>query len=233
MQRLSDDMEGLPPREIVRWAMEAFSPRLGMATAFGAEGCALLHMIAGLRDETGRDLYLFNLDTGYQFEETLELRRTIQDKYGLTIHMESNPQSVADLEAENGGPVWKHDTDRCCFLRKTVPLQALIDQNRFDAWMSAIRRDQTANRAKAGIVERDGKFGIVKVNPLANWTKSHVWKYLLANEVPYNPLHDRGYPSVGCWPCTRAISAGEDDRAGRWSGDMKTECGIHVDGAGI
>jgi phosphoadenosine phosphosulfate reductase len=113
-------------------------------------------------------------------------------------------------------------------LRKIVPLEALIGRNVFDAWISAIRRDQTAARASAGIVERDKRFGIVKVNPLANWTKGEVWKYLLANDVPYNPLHDQGYPSIGCWPCTRKVGQGEDDRAGRWAGSQKTECGLHV-----
>jgi phosphoadenosine phosphosulfate reductase len=228
LKRLGEEMESRPPRDILRWAMETFAPRLGMATAFGAEGCALLHMLAGLRDELGQDLYIFNLDTGYQFPETLELRERFQDKYGLTIRLESNSQTVEELEAENGGPVYLTDTDRCCFLRKSVPLQAVMDKNLFDAWISAIRRDQTAFRASAGIVERDKKFGIVKVNPLANWKKGDVWKFLLDNDVPYNPLHDQGFPSIGCWPCTKAVRPGEDDRAGRWSGSQKTECGIHL-----
>jgi phosphoadenosine phosphosulfate reductase len=237
LKRLSDEREGQSPLDVLRWATETFSPRLGMATAFGAEGCVLLHMLAGLRDETGRDLYIFNLDTGYQFPETLALRERFQDKYGLTIHLEGSPQSVAELEAENGGPVWTTDTDRCCHLRKVLPLKSVMDRNLFDAWITAIRRDQTPQRASAGIVERDRKFGIVKVNPLANWSKGDVWKYLIANDVPYNPLHDQGFPSIGCWPCTKAVRPGEDDRAGRWSGQAKTECGIHVEqfaaGAGI
>jgi phosphoadenosine phosphosulfate reductase len=228
LKRLSDSLEDKHPRDILRWAMETFSPRLGMGTAFGAEGCVLLHLIAELRDETGHDLYLFNLDTGYQFPETLELRERIQQKYGLTIHLERHPQSVQELEAESGGPVYADDPDRCCGLRKVVPLESVIQRNLFDAWISAIRRDQTAHRANAGIVERDKRFGIVKINPLANWTKGDVWKFILANDVPYNPLHDQGYPSIGCWPCTRAVGAGEDDRADRWAGRGKTECGLHV-----
>lgn len=237
LKRLSDEREGWSPRDILRWAMETFSPRLGMATAFGAEGCCLLHMIAELQRETGRDLYLFNIDTGYQFPETLALRDRFQEKYGLTIHLESAPQSVETYEAENGGPVWKVDTDRCCGVRKVLPLKSVMDRHLFDAWITAIRRDQTPQRAAAGIIERDKKFGIVKVNPLANWTKGDVWKFILDNDVPYNPLHDQGYPSIGCWPCTKAVRPGEDDRAGRWSGSAKTECGIHVEqfvsGSGI
>lgn len=228
LKQFSDEMEERSPQEILRWAMGAFSPRLGMGTAFGAEGCVILHILAGLRDEIGKDLYLFNLETGYQFPETLELRNCIQDRYGLVVHLESNPQSVAELEAENGGPVWKQDTDRCCFQRKVVPLQSVIDRDLFDAWITAIRRDQTNNRSTAGIVERDRRFGIVKINPLANWSKGDVWKFILANDVPYNPLHDQGYPSIGCWPCTRSVNSGEDERAGRWSGTQKTECGLHV-----
>jgi phosphoadenosine phosphosulfate reductase len=232
LKRLSGEMEGLHPKEILRWAMERFSPRLGMGTAFGAEGCCLIDMIAEIRDETGAEVYLFNLDTGYQFPETLELRERIQEKYGLTVHLESSPQSAEELERENGGPVWKADTDRCCDLRKVKPLESVIQRDLFDAWISAIRRDQTNTRSNAGIVERDKRFGIVKVNPLANWTKGDVWKHILARDVPYNPLHDQGYPSIGCWPCTRAVRPGEDDRAGRWSGSQKTECGLHLAPAG-
>ncbi len=230
-------MEAWRPGDILRWAMETFSPRLGMGTAFGAEGCVLLHHLAQLRHDTGFDLYLFNLDTGYQFTETLALRDRYEEEFGLTIHMERAEQSVQALEAENDGPVWKHDPDRCCHLRKVVPLQAIMDRHGFDAWISAIRRDQTPQRATASIVERDRKFGIVKVNPLANWSKGDVWKYLLAHNAPYNPLHDQGYPSIGCWPCTRAVRPGEDDRSGRWSGSAKTECGLHTElytsGSGI
>jgi phosphoadenosine phosphosulfate reductase len=98
----------------------------------------------------------------------------------------------------------------------------------YDAWISAIRRDQTVHRQSAGVVHWDKKFGLVKVNPLANWSKQDVWKFITDYQVPYNPLHDRGYPSIGCWPCTRAVSGGEDDRAGRWSGTTKQECGLHL-----
>ena len=228
LMQFGEELESLHPREILRWSLETFSPRLGMGTAFGAEGCVLLHLLAGLREETGKDLYIFNLDTGYQFPETLALRERFQNELGLTIHLEGHSQTVEELEAERGGPVWKHDTDLCCYLRKVTPLKNVMDRDLFDAWISAIRRDQTKERSNAGIVERDKRFKIVKVNPLANWTKGQVWKYILDHNVPYNPLHDQGYPSIGCWPCTKAIRPGEDDRAGRWSGSEKKECGIHL-----
>ena len=215
-------MEDKTPQEILRWASDTYGPRLAMATAFGAEGCAIIAMLS----EITQDAFLFNLDTGYQFPETLETRRRLMDKYGLTIHLVGAEQTVAEMEAEHGGPLYDKNPDRCCHIRKVVPLAGAI--RGYAAWISAIRRDQAPTRAHAPIVGWDKKFELVKVNPLANWTKSDVWNYLLKNDVPYNPLHDQGYPSVGCWPCTRAIGAGEDDRAGRWAGTAKKECGLHV-----
>jgi phosphoadenosine phosphosulfate reductase len=116
--------------------------------------------------------------------------------------------------------------DQCCFDRKLVPLRRAVVG--YEAWISAIRRDQTTHRSSAGVVEWDKKFGLVKVNPLAAWTKKDVWKFITDFEIPYNPLHDRGYPSIGCWPCTRVVAEGDDDRAGRWAGTQKKECGLHV-----
>ena len=119
-----------------------------------------------------------------------------------------------------------HDTDRCCADRKLGPLRRAIAGS--DAWISAIRADQSTHRARADVVGWDAKFGLAKVNPLLAWTKRDVWAFIVANDVPYNPMHDRGFPSVGCWPCTRAVGEGEtDDRAGRWAGQAKTECGLH------
>ena len=219
---LSQAMETWAPQEILRWAWETYGNGLTMATAFGAEGCAIIAMLADI----SKDVYLFNLDTGYQFPETLETRQRLMDKYGLPVHLVGSRQSVAEMEAEHGGPLYDTDPDRCCHIRKVVPLKDAL-QGRA-AWISAIRRDQTPERAKAAIVGWDAKYGLVKVNPLANWTKSDVWNFILENDVPYNPLHDRGFPSIGCWPCTRAVGAGDDDRAGRWAGWAKKECGLHV-----
>ncbi len=215
-------METRTPQEILRWAADAYGPKLAMATGFGAEGCALIAMLS----EITPDVYLFNLDTGYQFPETLDTRDRLIAKYGLPIHLVRAEQTVAEMEAANGGPLYDDQPDRCCHIRKVVPLASAIQG--YDAWVSAIRRDQTPDRAAQPIVGWDKKFQLVKVNPLANWTKKDVWDYILKNEVPYNPLHDLGYPSVGCWPCTRAVGAGDDDRAGRWAGTAKKECGLHV-----
>ncbi len=134
--------------------------------------------------------------------------------------------TVAEYEAKHGGPLYKTNPDQCCFDRKVTVLKKAAEG--WDAWMTAIRRDQSPDRAGAAIVGIDKKFNLVKINPLANWTKQDVWKFITDHDVPYNPLHDQGYPSIGCWPCTRAVMFGEDERAGRWSGTQKTECGLHT-----
>ncbi len=210
------------PQEILRWGVEAFHPKLTMATAFGPEGCLILHMLA----EIEPNVRVFNLDTGYQFAETLRLRDQIAERYGIEVEMVRAKTSVAEYEAANGGPVYASDSDRCCRDRKITPLRgALVG---YDAWISSIRADQSAHRARADVVGWDAKFGLVKINPLLRWTKRDVWAFVAANDVPYNPLHDQGYPSIGCWPCTRAVAPGEShERAGRWAGQAKTECGLH------
>ena len=219
---ITQGLEDKTPQEILTWAWETYGSKLTMATAFGAEGCAIIAMLADI----SKEIRLFNLDTGYQFNETLATRQRLIDKYGIPIHLVASELSVEQMEKEHNGPIYGSNPDLCCHIRKVVPLEKAVLG--FDAWISALRRDQTSNRATAPIVARDKKTGLVKINPLANWTKSNVWDYILANDVPYNPLHDHGLPSIGCWPCTRAVGAGEDDRAGRWSGTAKNECGLHT-----
>ncbi|HZY85329.1 MAG TPA: phosphoadenylyl-sulfate reductase [Gemmataceae bacterium] len=218
----SRQLDGASPQTILRWAVDTFGLKLTMATAFGAEGCCLIHMLA----EIEPNLRIFNLDTGYQFAETLELRERIKGRYGVEVELVRPEMSVAEYEEEHGGPLYRIRPDQCCHDRKLVPLRRAVVG--YDAWVSAIRRDQTADRAAAGVVQWDAKFNLVKVNPLLDWTKKDVWGFVLKHDVPYNPLHDRGYPSVGCWPCTRPVGAGEDERAGRWAGTAKKECGLHV-----
>jgi phosphoadenosine phosphosulfate reductase len=210
------------PQEVLQWAVATFGPKLTMATAFGAEGCCLIHMLA----EIGPDVRIFNLDTGYQFPETLELRERIRERYGIDVELVRPEQTVAEYEAEHGGPLYRHRPDQCCHDRKLVPLRKAVAG--YEAWVSAIRRDQTADRAAARVVQWDAKFGLVKVNPLLHWTRKDVWDFVLRHDVPYNPLHDRGYPSIGCWPCTAPAGDGADERAGRWAGTGKKECGLHV-----
>jgi phosphoadenosine phosphosulfate reductase len=215
-------LEGATPEEILTWTVEHYFPKLTVATAFGPEGCLLLSMLAKIEPRT----YIFNLDTGYQFKETLDVRDRISEKYGIEIHLEKPELSVEQFEASHGGPIYESNPDQCCFHRKVVVLRRVLKD--FDVWTSAIRRDQSPFRAKTPIVGWDKKFGLVKVSPLANWTKEDVWQRIASEKIPYNPLHDQGYKSIGCWPCTRPVTADEDERAGRWSGTAKTECGLHT-----
>jgi phosphoadenosine phosphosulfate reductase len=226
-------LEGAGPFEVLRWAVERFHPRLLMATAFGAEGCCILHLLADIQPA----VRIINLETGYQFPETLELRERIKARYGIEVEYIYPEQTVAEYEAEHGGPLHELRPDQCCHDRKVLPLRRAVRRIDPLAWVSAIRKDQTADRARADLIQWDPKFNLVKVNPLLNWTKKDVWAFVVKHDVPYNPLHDRGYPSIGCGPCTRAVQPGEDDRAGRWAGKVKKECGLHViehtDGSGI
>ncbi len=229
----NDLLGAAPPQEILAWAVKQFHPRLLMATAFGAEGCCLIHMLSQIEPT----VTLINLETGYQFPETLALREAIREKYGMTVEYIYPDTSVAEYEAEHGGPLYEHRPDQCCHDRKVLPLRNALTRIAPLAWVSAIRKDQTADRGVANVVQWDKKFQLVKLNPLLNWSKKEVWGYIVKNEVPYNELHDRDFPSIGCWPCTRPVAAGEDERSGRWAGKKKKECGLHVvehqDGSGI
>ena len=221
------------PQEVLRWAADRFYPRILMATAFGAEGCCIIHMLAEIEPRTK----VINIDTGYQFTETLELRERIKDRYGIAVEYVRPELTVPEYEEEHGGPLYELRSDQCCHDRKIMPLRRAMARLDPLAWISAIRKDQTQDRGKADVIQWDAKFNVVKVNPLLNWTKKDVWAFVMKHDVPYNPLHDQGYPSIGCWPCTRAVQTGEDDRAGRWAGKVKKECGLHVieqqDGGGI
>jgi phosphoadenosine phosphosulfate reductase len=221
LEAVSARLKGAHPREVLRWAVETYHPRLTMATAFGPEGCAIIHMLAEI-DPTVR---IFNLDTGYQFAETLALRDRIAERYGMEVELVRADSTVAEYETRHQGPLYTVNPDQCCHDRKIVPLRRAVVG--YDAWISAIRADQSLHRAKANVAGWDAKFGLVKINPLLNWTKRDVWAFVVENDVPYNPLHDQGYPSIGCWPCTRPVTPGDDERAGRWSGMAKTECGLH------
>jgi phosphoadenosine phosphosulfate reductase len=229
----NDLLAHAPPAEVLAWAVRRFHPRLLMATAFGAEGCCIIDMLSRIEPT----VTLINLDTGYQFPETLAVREQLRQKYGMEVELVKPTTTVSEYEKAHRGPLHQTHPDQCCHDRKVLPLRAAMERHAPLAWVSAIRKDQTTERGAAAVVQRDKKFGIIKVNPLLNWTKKEVWKHILNHQVPYNELHDRGYPSVGCWPCTRAVGAGEDERSGRWAGQAKKECGLHVqeesEGSGI
>lgn len=215
-------LDTLPPEEILAWAAEHFPGRIGLATGFGVEGCLLISLVG----RYGLPIDIFTLDTGLFFPETYALWRQLEVRYGLTIRAQRPSLSVERQAADVSSRLWEHDPDRCCQLRKVEPLRAAVQG--LDAWVSAIRRDQTSDRADAAVLERDRRFGIVKVNPLAHWSADDVWEHVRLYDVPFNPLHEKGFPSIGCHPCTSRVRSGEDARAGRWRSATKTECGLHA-----
>ena len=218
----SQRLDGKSPEQILEWTIDTFFPKLTMATAFGAEGCVIMYMVSQINP----NVPIFNLDTGYQFKETLVVRDQFKKKYGIDVELKRPDWTVEEYEKMHGGPIYKSDPTKCCFDNKIQVLHKSVVG--YDAWMSSIRRDQSVHRAEAPIVGWDKKFGLVKVSPIANWTKKEVWNKIVEEGVPYNVLHDQGYQSIGCWPCTRETLEGEDERAGRWSGTAKTECGLHL-----
>lgn len=207
--------------ELLDWSLHRFEGQIAMASGFGVEGIVLIDIAVRLRP----DVRVFTLDTGLLFPETYELMKKIERRYGIEVERVKPALTVDEQEREQGAALWLRTPDRCCSMRKVEPLRARLST--LGAWITAIRRDQTPDRAQAQKVEWDAKFGLVKINPLCDWTSSMVWDYIRKNRLPYNPLHDRGYPSIGCSPCTRAVAAGDDPRSGRWTGFAKTECGLH------
>jgi phosphoadenosine phosphosulfate reductase len=218
---ISDEFEAASPEAVLRWAIEEFGPDVAFATGFGAEGCVLVSMLSAISPGTR----IFYLDTDLLFPETYALRDQLEARYGVHFERRATSLSVSDQAAQYGERLWEREPDLCCRLRKVEPLREMLKGLR--AWVTAIRRDQSAERTHTGFVEWDRKFGLVKINPLAAWSTRDVWNYIAKHDVPYNPLHDKGYPSIGCVPCTTPVQIGELPRAGRWRGTGKSECGIH------
>ena len=218
---LPEDFEDAPPQTVLRWALEEFGSEVALATGFGTEGCVLVDMVARI-DPNAR---IFYLDTDLLFPETYELRDRLVARYGVQLERRTSTRSLEQQALRHGERLWERDPDLCCRSRKVEPLRAMLAGLR--AWITAIRRDQSPARAQAKVIEHDGKFDLVKINPLAGWTKQQVWKYVREHDVPYNTLYDQGYASIGCVPCTTPVQINEDQRAGRWRGFKKTECGLH------
>ena len=221
IRRVSNEFENATPEAVLRWAGENFGPDLALATGFGAEGCVLIAMLSGISTATR----IFYLDTDLLFPETHALRERLEARYGIRFERRTTRLSLTDQSVAYGERLWESRPDLCCRLRKVEPLQEMLSGLR--AWVTALRREQSPSRANIDLVERDERFGLIKINPLAKWSTRDVWDYIARHEVPYNPLHDQGYPSIGCAPCTTPVQIGEDARAGRWRGRNKTECGIH------
>jgi phosphoadenosine phosphosulfate reductase len=218
---LNERFESASPEEIVRWAVETFGDGLSVGASFGgASGMAILHMVSRLKP----DVHVFVLDTDYLFEETYETMRRAVPALGLTnVQVYKSKLTHEEQARQYGAALWMRDPDLCCELRKVEPNRRALEGK--SAWVSGLRRDQSEGRAETPIVSWAPKFGVVKINPLANWTEKQTWAYLLEHGVPYNPLLDRGYASIGCYNCT---VPGVQGRAGRWQGFEKDECGLHT-----
>ena len=215
-------LEDRSAEDILRWAADRYAPKLTCASSLGIEDCVLIDMIA----RANLPVDLFTLDTELLFPETYALWRQIEARYGVTIRPVRPGHTVAEQAVHEGAELWLREPDHCCDLRKMQPLARTLSG--FDAWITAIRREQSPARAGARKVEWDERHGLWKLNPIADWTEKDVWNRIQERELPYNPLHDQGYASIGCTHCTEP-GAG---REGRWSGDDKTECGLHAETPG-
>jgi phosphoadenosine phosphosulfate reductase len=222
---LESTLRHATPQRILRAALGAFGDRIALVSSFGSESAVLLHMAS----EIDPAIPVLFLDTGMQFGQTLDYRKQLVARLGLTDVRDLRP-AFKDLAAiDPSGMLWKTDTDACCNLRKVVPLDTALEG--FDAWITGRKRFQAITRASLPVVEEAGR--LVKVNPLANWTKAELDTYVAEHDLPPHPLVAQGFPSIGCWPCTKPVEEGGDVRSGRWVGQDKTECGIHVERAHV
>lgn len=221
LAKWAERLERESPETVLRWGVETFGDGIVLACSFGAEDVVLVDMLVKITPNAK----IFYLDTDIHFPETYYTRDRLQEKYNISFMQMKPPLTLEEQAAQHGGELWKTNPDLCCHIRKVTPLTEVLTKH--EAWVTGIRRDQAPTRANARKVEWDEKFELVKLNPLAAWTSNDVWNYIRTHQVPYNPLHDRNYPSIGCSVCTRPVMPGEDPRAGRWSGHIKTECGLH------
>jgi phosphoadenosine phosphosulfate reductase len=222
IERLSTEFETKPPQEIIMWAVNHFWPEVAMSSSFQTQSMPLLHMVTSLK----RGIPVFFIDTGYHFWETLMFREKIASEWQINV-IDLYRDSRWDVFAkQNTRSLPIADPNLCCYLHKVQPMQKALKDIR--AWISGIRRDQTAVRANAKILELQ-EDGLLKINPLLNWTKTDIKKYMEENHLPAHPLYEKGYRSVGCAPCTVAIGLNDDERAGRWAGRGKVECGLHTE----
>lgn len=212
------------PQALLAWAAERWGSRLALTCSFGgAAGMVLLDMILGVAPETP----VVYLDTGLLFPETYALIAEVREHYGKALQPVYPAQSVAQQAVVEGAALWERDPDRCCGIRKVQPLSEVLAP--YNAWIAGLRRDGGPSRAGVKLVEWSNKHSLVKLNPLAFWNDRDVWRYINKHNVPYNPLLDQGYTSLGCVPCTRLPVSDDDPRSGRWAGFAKTECGLHVE----
>ena len=229
IQSLNAQFEDEHPGEILKWALnETRLPSVGIASAFQAEGTAVIHMATRIRP----DVPILFLETGFHFAETLAFKQQLTELMGLNVVDLTGDHTVESQAATFGPRLYERNPKLCCDLNKVIPFNRAL--RGLDGWITSLRRDSAWTRQSTPIVHQYECFPgktLVKINPVANWTRPQVWRYLKDNEIPQHPLYELGYASIGCAPCTRVVFPGEDERAGRWSGIMKAECGIHAEEA--
>ncbi len=227
LRALNAEFAEAPAERVLSWAWERFGSRAAVGTSFQGAGLVILDLARKYK----LSFPVFTLNTGLLFPETEALKRRLEEFFSITIEA-LKPDLTVEEQADVHGPeLWKTNPDLCCTIRKVMPLRDKLCD--LDCWITGLRRQQSSSRTDIGVIELyvvDEASGreIVKLNPMANWSREAVWSYLRENKIPYNPLHDLGYGSIGCQPCTRCTSNGEHERAGRWTGFNKVECGIHT-----
>ncbi len=221
IRKLNLLFESTNPEAILRWAIGEYGKDAAMSTGFGVSGIVLMHHISLI--DTGTTI--FYLDTGLLFDETYELIEQLENQLGIRLVRVSTNITLDDQSQIYGEKLWESNPDKCCHIRKVLPMQHYLKDKK--AWITAIRRDQSESRRNAPLFQWDEINRVLKINPLAAWTEDQVWSYVKHHRLPYNELHDRGYPSIGCFPCTQPVDQEGSLRAGRWAGKQKTECGLH------
>jgi phosphoadenosine phosphosulfate reductase len=218
--QLNAELRDAEPQQIIRRAFELYGPRLAMVSSFGAESAVLLHMAA----QVSKDIPILFLDTGMLFGQTLDYRKSLAAQLGLSDVRDLRPRFTDLATIDPDANLWKTNTDACCNVRKVVPLDLALGD--FDGWITGRKRFHGGDRLRLRVVEESEHH--LKFNPLANWSKAQLDAYVAEHDLPAHPLVANGFPSIGCWPCTKPVEAGADTRAGRWVGQEKTECGIHT-----
>ena len=223
----TERLECLSLDELLCWCWNYFGDKAAIGTSFQGSGLVIIdHAI-----RNGCNFPIFTIDTGLLFPETLELKKKLEDFWDVKIQSVHPEQTIEEQKKTMGPELWKTNPDSCCQMRKVLPLQSRLSS--LDVWITGLRRGQSDQRKSTNVLEmyefdKLRESYIFKLNPMVNWSREKVWNYINDHKIPYNTLHDKGYRSIGCWPCTKAISDGQDERAGRWEGFNKTECGIHT-----
>jgi phosphoadenosine phosphosulfate reductase len=211
-------------QEILAWGFETFGERIALSTAFGPSGVVLMHLASQIRP----GVRVFFIDTGFHFTETMEMIHRIDERLNVQIQVIQPQLDIQEQAAIHGDELYVINPDKCCNLRKVEPNLRMLRE--LDGWVTALRRDQGPTRANLAPTESKSIEGrrLIKVNPMVRWTRAEVWRHIFEHDLPYNPLHDRGFTSVGCAPCSMPATNPSDERSGRWSGSQKTECGLHT-----